>query len=188
MNWLEKVVMQLMIATNSSKTYSGRWADEMKNVLVARIDDRLIHGQVVTAWVKTFPITEILIIADDLAKNMLMQRIYKSVAPHGVEVNVMDGNNALSYLRQIGKKGEHIMILVKTPDVFEHLVENGIPFNKIVLGGMGLSAGRQVLIRNVSANESERESLKRLISKGIKIVYQMVPVEKEVEIEKYLSK
>lgn len=158
----------------------------MKNILVARIDDRLIHGQVVTSWIKSYPITEILIIADDLAKNMLMQRIYKSVAPTGIEVKIMTNSGALSYLQEDSKKEENLLVLVKTPEVFEYLTENGISLTKIVLGGMGLLPGREVLIRNVSANEAERESLRRLISSGIKIVYQMLPANTERDIEKLL--
>lgn len=158
----------------------------MKNILVARIDDRLIHGQVVTSWVKSFPITEILIIADDLAKNMLMQRIYKSVAPAGIEVKIVTNLGALSYLQEDAKRGENLLLLVKTPEVLEFLVTNGIPLTKIVLGGMGLLPGREVLIRNVSTNDAERESLRRLIGSGIKIVYQMLPANKERDIEKLL--
>ena len=159
----------------------------MKNILIARIDDRLIHGQVVTSWVKVYPITEILIIANDLAKNLLMQRIYQSVAPVGIDVKVLDNLTAVEYLNETSKKNENLLVLVKTPDVFEYLVERGIFLKKIVLGGMGLIPGREVLIKNVSANESEREGLKRLIENGIKVVYQMVPSDKEFEIEKLLE-
>ena len=56
----------------------------MKNVLITRIDDRLIHGQVVTAWIKVYPINKILIIDDELSKNKLMTRIYRAAAPAGV--------------------------------------------------------------------------------------------------------
>ena len=62
----------------------------MRNVLVSRIDDRLIHGQVVTAWIKVYPINKILIIDDELSKNQLMQRIYKAAAPAGVTVVLMN--------------------------------------------------------------------------------------------------
>ena len=160
----------------------------MRNILVARIDDRLIHGQVVTSWVKAFPITQILIIADDLAKNLLMQRIYQSVAPVGIQVTILDNASAADYLKEDSKKGENLLVLVKTPDVLEHLIDNGIPLSKIVLGGMGLQPGREVLVKNVSANEAERESLRRIMSKGIKIVYQLVPTNNEIEIEKYFGR
>ena len=56
----------------------------MKNIVLTRIDDRLIHGQVVTAWIKQYPINKILIIDDELSQNRLMERIYKAAAPMGV--------------------------------------------------------------------------------------------------------
>ncbi len=160
----------------------------MKKIIIARIDDRLIHGQVVTSWIKAYPVTKILIIAEDLAKNMLMQRIYQSVAPEGINVVIMDNLHAKNYLHEDEKRNENLMILVKTPDVFEYLVESGVPLTKIILGGMGSKPGRETLFRNVSANEAERESLRRLIDRDVKIVYQMVPVDKEVEVEKLLAK
>lgn len=160
----------------------------MKNVVVARIDDRLIHGQVVTSWIRTYTINMILIVAEDLSKNLLMQRIYKSVAPEGVDVKIMDNQSALDFLREENRKDENLMILVKTPEVFEFLITNGIEIPKIVLGGMGAKPGRETLIRNVSANEAEKETLSRLIDEGIKIVYQMVPVDKEIDIEKLIQR
>lgn len=117
-----------------------------------------------------------------------MQRIYKSVAPEGIDVNIMNNEHAMNYLHEDEKKNENLMILVKTPEIFEFLIENGIQLTKIILGGMGSKPGRETVIRNVSANESERESLRRLIDRGIKIVYQMVPVDKEIEVEKLLNK
>lgn len=160
----------------------------MKNIIVARIDDRLIHGQVVTSWIRAYPVTKILIVAEDIAKNMLMQRIYQSVAPEGIDVMIMDNLRAKTYLHEDEKKNENLMLLVKTPYVFEYLVENGIPLTKIILGGIGSKPGRETLIRNVSVNQAERESLRRLMDRDIKIVYQMVPVDKEVEVGKLLGK
>jgi PTS system mannose-specific IIB component len=158
----------------------------MRKILVARIDDRLIHGQVVTSWVKAYPITEILIIAEDLAQNMLMQRIYKSVAPAGIDVNILDNRDALNYLLSDCKVDQNLLILVKTPDVFEFLINNGVIITKIVLGGMGLKPGRETLIKNIAANDAERECLRRMLNKGIKIVYQMVPIAGEKDVEKAL--
>lgn len=158
----------------------------MRKILVARIDDRLIHGQVVTSWVKAYPITEILIIAEDLAQNMLMQRIYKSVAPAGIDVNILDNRDALNYLLSDCKVDQNLLILVKTPDVYEFLINNSVIITKIVLGGMGLKPGRETLIKNIAANDAERECLRRLLNKGIKIVYQMVPIAGEKDVEKVL--
>ncbi|WP_313578107.1 PTS sugar transporter subunit IIB [Lacrimispora sp.] len=159
----------------------------MKNILVTRIDDRLIHGQVVTAWIKRYPINRILIIDDELSKNKLMERIYKAAAPVGVEVIIMDQEDAKDFLKEDPLVKENVMILVKIPQILEALLRAGIKVPKIILGGMGAKAGRMTFNKNVSANEEERECFKRIIGSGVEICYQLVPGDKEVNIRKLLS-
>ena len=85
----------------------------MRNIVLTRIDDRLIHGQVVTAWIKQYPINRILIIDDELSQNRLMQRIYKAAAPMGIEVLIQACTQAIDFLKEEGEKGENLLILVK---------------------------------------------------------------------------
>ena len=72
----------------------------MRNIVLTRIDDRLIHGQVVTAWIKQYPINRILIIDDELSQNRLMQRIYKAAAPMGIEVLIQACAQAIDFLKE----------------------------------------------------------------------------------------
>lgn len=159
----------------------------MKHILVTRIDDRLIHGQVVTAWIKQYPINKILIIDNELSKNKLMGRIYKAAAPVGIEVVIMDQEMAEGFLKEDPGLKENLMILVKVPQALEKLIGNGISIDKIILGGMGAKPGRKTFNRNVSANEQETECFKRIIERGVEIYYQLVPNDKEVNIRKMLS-
>lgn len=98
----------------------------MKNILVTRIDDRLIHGQVVTAWIKQYPINKILIIDDELSRNKLMERIYKAAAPVGVEVMIMDQEHAKGFLKEapLGQGTYHGTC--KGPQVLERLLQSGV--------------------------------------------------------------
>lgn len=158
----------------------------MRNIILTRIDDRLIHGQVVTAWIRRYPINRILIIDDELAKNRLMERIYKAAAPMGVEVIIKSVKDGSDWLLEDQEKGEQILILVKVPNVVEKLLENQISIEKVILGGMGAGKGRKTFIKNVSASEEEIESFRNISSQGIDIVYQLVPDEKETSIKKLL--
>lgn len=158
----------------------------MKNVLVTRIDDRLIHGQVVTAWIKQYPINKILIIDDELSKNKLMGRIYKAAAPVGIEVVIMDQDAAGEFLKEGPLQKENIMILVKVPQVLEKLIQGGVAITRIILGGMGAKPGRKTFNKNVSANGDETECFKRMIERGAEIYYQLVPNDKELNIRKLL--
>ena len=158
----------------------------MKNILVTRIDDRLIHGQVVTAWIKQYPINKIVIIDDELSKNKLMERIYRAAAPVGVEVIIMNRADALAFLEDAPLPKEYVMILVKVPQILESLLVSGVELPKIILGGMGAKPGRRTFNKNVSANDEERSCFSRIIQRGTEIVYQLVPNDKEVNIRKLL--
>ncbi|MCD7870562.1 MAG: PTS sugar transporter subunit IIB [Enterocloster clostridioformis] len=110
----------------------------MKNIVLTRIDDRLIHGQVVTAWIKQYPINKILIIDDELSQNRLMERIYKAAAPMGVEVLIQSVSEAREFLKEEPVRGENFLILVKVPEIIESLLKEGIEIEKVILGGMGV--------------------------------------------------
>ena len=154
----------------------------MKNIVLTRIDDRLIHGQVVTAWIKQYPITKILIIDNELSTNRLMERIYKAAAPIGVEILIKSIIESVSLLKEKPVEGENFLILVKVPDVIERLLDSEIKIDKVILGGMGAKAGRKTFNRNVSASTEEVESFRRIINLGTEIIYQLVPNDKAVNI------
>lgn len=161
----------------------------MKNIILTRIDDRLIHGQVVTAWVKEYPINTILIVDDALSKNSLMQRIYKAAAPSNIELLLYDKGDSISYLQSeetVNQSKDNIMILTKGPEIIEELIENGVEITEVNLGGMGANEHRKKFNRNVSASEEEIETFRRLINNGISMYYQLVPNDKKVDVKSLL--
>lgn len=156
----------------------------MAQITLVRIDDRLIHGQVVTAWLKYYDSDMILITDDAVAKDMFMQRVLKSAAPKGVKVKAKSVEDTIAFLNDPANDAVRTMIIVKGPEAIEGLVNGGIAIEKIVLGGMGIKAGRKKLNRNISANEEEVKCMKRLEEKGAKIQYQLVPDDSPVLFSK----
>ena len=159
----------------------------MKNIVLSRIDDRLIHGQVVTSWVKQTGGNRIMIVDDALTKDIFMQKILKAAAPPDVVVDVLTIEAAAVMLKGEEESGEKIIILVKVPQTLEKLIEGGVTFKRIVLGGMGAKEGRKKFNRNVSASREEMDSMKRMIEGGTEIVFQLVPVESPVDVRKMLE-
>lgn len=156
----------------------------MRNIVLTRIDDRLIHGQVVTAWVKQTNANYILIVDDPLTKDMFMQKVLRSAAPAGITVKVLGAADAATFLLEDGSAGEKVMILVKVPNALETLVDSGVKLPVIVLGGMGSKTGRTKFNRNVSASPEEVDCLKRLEEKGCMVQFQLVPDEKPVPLSR----
>jgi len=159
----------------------------MKNIVLSRIDDRLIHGQVVTSWVKQTGGNRIMIVDDALTKDIFMQKILKAAAPPDVAVDVLTIEAAAVMLKGEEESGEKIIILVKVPQTLEKLIEGGVKLKRIVLGGMGAKEGRKKFNRNVSASREEMDSMKRMIEGGTEIVFQLVPVESPVDVRKMLE-
>ncbi|QRN83819.1 PTS sugar transporter subunit IIB [Chloroflexota bacterium] len=154
----------------------------MRNIVLARIDDRLIHGQIVTAWCRTTSVTTILIADNALVNDSFTQRLLKAAAPPDITVTILSVEEAGDFLKEEGEPNERIMLLTKTPDAMEKLANDGVHFQKIVLGGMGLKPGRNRFNKNVSASPDEVACMKRIVDRGIDMQYQLVPREIPINI------
>lgn len=156
----------------------------MENLVLTRIDDRLIHGQVMTAWLKVFPVTRIIIVDNKVAKDEFMISVLELAAPSGVKVEVFSEEKAIEMLK--GGLSVPTIMLVKAPLTLKVLVDAGIPITEINIGGMGMNTGRKTLFKNIAATDEERAILKNFISNGIDVKIQIIPAEKVINIENLL--
>jgi len=154
----------------------------MRKIALARIDDRLIHGQIVTAWCRTTSVTIILIADDALVNDSFTQRLLKAAAPSDISVKILSVDQASAFLKEAAEDDEKIMLLTKTPEVMEKMADEGVQFTTIVLGGMGMKPGRNRFNKNVSASPDEVACMKRIVDRGIDMQYQLVPREIPIKI------
>lgn len=160
----------------------------IRNIVFARIDERLIHGQVVTAWVGNANCNVICVIDDATARNTMISKLYSRLAPEGTTCGVYSTQAAIDLLlTEPADKEERIMLLAKVPQVFEALINGGVDLKEVNLGGMGLSRDRKPFHDNVSANREEVDSMKRMIEKGVVITYQVAPYSKAVNVRRIID-
>ena len=153
----------------------------MENLQLVRIDDRLIHGQVMTAWMKTLPAQEIIVVDDRVAKDEFMLFVLQNAAPKGVKVVALSEEDAVKRLQEGLKVPSYI--LAKSPVSLKRLVEAGIDIKAVNIGGMGMRQGRTVIYKNVSADEEERACIREFLEKGIDVAIQIIPSEKRFELK-----
>ena len=147
---------------------------------LVRIDDRLIHGQVIAVWVKYKKFTKIIIVDDGLAADPFMVDVLRLAAPAGLEVDAQSLNQAIKTLEEI-QMPQHTMILMKAPNTAKRLYDAGITFDALNIGGMGMGPGRKNVFKNTSISKDEYQVLKELLDKGVKITFLSVPGEKSKE-------
>ncbi|WP_213974057.1 PTS system mannose/fructose/N-acetylgalactosamine-transporter subunit IIB [Tepidanaerobacter acetatoxydans] len=158
----------------------------MAEVVLYRIDERLIHGQVMTAWLGTVGAENIAIIDDILSKDSFMQNIFKMAVPQEISVDILSVNDAINVLKKQSFK-KRTIVLMKTIKTATRLIDAGVKIDSINLGGIGAAAGRKPFYKNVFASPEEVEMLKKLVNKGINVYYQVVPEQSAVSIKKILE-
>lgn len=154
----------------------------MKNIVVARVDDRLIHGQVVTEWIPGYNANRVAIVDDIVAKDAFNIKLIKLLAPSGVKVDVYSVADGIAELTGEAKPSERIVVLTKTPITFDRLSEGGVELKDVVLGGMGLRGERKPFVKNVSCSPDEIDSIRNMVKRGIHVFYQLVPDQRAIEI------
>ncbi len=156
----------------------------MSNVVLARIDDRLIHGQVIAKWAKKLFFKNIFVVDDAVAKDAFACRLMLAIAPKDLKVRILSVADAVELLK--AEDDTATCVITKNPMTFETLIEKGIELKEVQLGGMGSNANRTSLVRNAAASAEERECMKRICAKGIRVYYQDIPETKPTELEKLL--
>lgn len=159
----------------------------MKNIVFTRIDDRLIHGQVMTAWIQYTQATEVVIVDDKVAKDEFIKMVMKSSMPAKIHLTILDTKSAISYLLGDPKDpSEKIFIIVKQPMVLLDLVNAKVDIKKIGIGGMGARADRTQFYKNISATDEERKAFKELSQKGVDVFVQVITDNKPIPLESIL--
>ncbi len=159
---------------------------DLTNLVLVRVDDRLIHGQVMTAWLKVVPAREVLVVDDETAKDEFLAEILKAAAPSDLKVHVLSTADAIMRLRDQGLPNR-TFLLVKSPLTLKEIYDAGVPLTAINVGGMGMRPGRKVVYKNVSASEEERQAFRDLIAQGVKVTLQIVPAERSFDLQGMLK-
>ena len=147
----------------------------MPNILLTRIDNRLVHGQVGVSWTATLGANLILVADDDVAKDSLQQRLMKMVADaQGVDIRFFSIEKTINVIEKASPR-QKIFIICKTPKEVRRLVDGGVPIETVNVGNMHYSEGKKQISKKVYVDDEDLEDLKYLESKGIEVFIQDVP-------------
>jgi PTS system mannose-specific IIB component len=150
------------------------------NIVLARIDDRLIHGQVATVWAKQTGCERIIVCDDDVAADSIRATLLKQVAPPGIKSSVVDIEKAIRVYKNPKYEAVKCLLLFTNPTSVLQMVEGGVDIKTINIGGMSFKAGKRQITGAVSVNDQDVESFKKLNEKGIELEIRKVDTDKKV--------
>ena len=159
-------------------------------IVLARIDNRLLHGIVATQWAGRSGAQRIMIIDDTVANNELNKASMKLARPTGMAISIITEETALNNFKA-GKYNDHtVFVLVKKPETLVKLTEIGVRVPELVVGGTVKPAEGEEAVKisqRAFAKPDDIEAYKKLKASGTKMYAQYVPADAEISMDEFLK-
>ena len=156
------------------------------SIVLYRIDDRLIHGQVVVGWGQPLDVGFIVLVDDEVAESEWEQELYRMGVPPEMDVyfhSVVDAETQLDQFREDPRQG---ILLTGDIETMRRLVESG-GISNVNLGGIHHRAGRTQRLRYIFLSSGEENALRELASRGVSVTAQDVPGARPVPLDDLLA-
>ncbi len=158
------------------------------SIEVLRIDDRLIHGQVVEGWISKLDIAAIWVANERIAGDFLQKTLMEMAVPSRIELFVGDIPEVLQKYNSENVKNKKIMILVDSPKDAFLLIDGGLQIESINVGGMHFSDGKIQILEFMSIDVQDLEYFRAISNKNIKIEGRPLPDFEKIDIMKKIMR
>jgi mannose/fructose/sorbose-specific phosphotransferase system IIB component len=155
-------------------------------IVLSRIDDRLIHGQVVEGWVNFLKATCIFVADDRVASNAFQRTIMELSVPQGLKVAIGRVEDICGQVCTAALK-DRIILLFSNPADVVRAIKAGLDCREINIGGMHYVPGKRKLMDVLAVDDEDLAALKELAANGIKVNVQTVPTTRPVPLEKVFT-
>ena len=152
------------------------------NITLARIDDRLIHGQVTTVWSKVANAERIIICNDDVYNDDVRRTLLRQAAPPGMKVNVVNIEKAVAVYHNPQYQDETVFYLFTNPQDVLTMVQQGVKIATLNIGGMAWRPGKKQLTKAVSLDAADINTFQQLDKLGVKLDLRVVASDPSVNI------
>ena len=156
--------------------------------VLARIDTRLLHGQVATTWTKTTKPNRIIVVSDSVAHDDLRKKMIEQAAPPGVRANVVPIDKMIKVQKDTRFGNTEAMLLFETPQDALRAIKGGVEVKELNLGSMAHSVGKVVANKAIAMDAKDIETIEELKDMGIKFDVRKVPSESAENIDDLLKK
>lgn len=145
------------------------------NILLTRIDNRLVHGQVGVTWTTAIG-ANLLVVVDDIAatEKVQQQLMTMTAESSGVGIRFFTVEKTINVISKAAPS-QKIFIVCKTPETVRKLIDGGVAIKEVNVGNMHFSEGKRQLTKKVFVNDKDVEDLKYIESKGVDVYIQDTP-------------
>ncbi|MEG0822909.1 MAG: PTS N-acetylgalactosamine transporter subunit IIB [Erysipelotrichaceae bacterium] len=144
------------------------------NIVLVRIDNRLIHGLVATIWCVVSNANLLLVANDDVATDQFRQGLMNMCAPSYAQTRFFTIEKTCDIIHKASPK-QSIAIICETPQDVLRLVEGGVPITKVNIGNMHMADGKRQVATSVAVDDSDVAAFAKLRDLGVQLEIKRVP-------------
>ena len=156
-------------------------------ISLVRVDDRLIHGQVVESWIPHLDAELVVVAADAVAEDQTQKDLMELAMPEGTSLSILTVDAAAAFLRGDEVAEKKTLVLAPGPQEVVRLLEGGAAFTRVNIGGLHYSAGRVQLGRAIFVSQEDKNALRRLGQRGMRIEGRALPSDEETDVMELLG-
>ena len=159
-------------------------------LVLIRIDDRLIHGQVVVGWGIHLSPDRIILSSDEIASSSWEKEIYmgaEATALYPLSISVLTFDETILSLKEPEKQQEKIILLVETPKEILTLIEKGLKIKKVNIGGMHYKQGKRRIAPYIFVDDDDITCFKKMGELQIELEGKDVPTAPKIDILKAIK-
>ena len=154
------------------------------SIKFVRIDDRLLHGQVVTTWLKRHE--QAIIVSKEVEEDKTRQMILKLAAPSGLRVVFFSPEKLIQVLKKSPVTRSTMLLFTNPREVYE-CIEGGVEIPFLNVGNMSKTESNEKITAGVAVTEEDRAYFKKIIDAGVDVEIQMVPTDKISKMQDYIG-
>ncbi|WP_066016780.1 MULTISPECIES: PTS N-acetylgalactosamine transporter subunit IIB [Endozoicomonas] len=151
------------------------------NIVLVRIDNRMLHGQIAITWSHHAGGNLILVANDSASEDPVRQNLMDMAAPPGMATRYFSIQKTIDVIHK-ASAAQKIVMVVETPQDVLRLAKGGVPFTKVNVGNMHFSEGKNQIHKTVSVDQSDIDAFRELTEMGIECTIQRLPEEEPIEI------
>ena len=145
------------------------------NILLTRIDNRLVHGQVGVTWTTSLGANLLVVVDDAVAKEPLQQQLMGVTAESsGAGIRFFTVEHTINIIHKAAPS-QKIFIICRTPAEVRKLIDGGVPIKDLNVGNMHFTQGKKQYTKKVYLDDIDLENLRYIQSKGVNVYIQDTP-------------
>lgn len=153
----------------------------------ARVDERLIHGQVAMVWTNTIGATRIIVVNNEAVNDESIIAALKISKPAGVKLSILSKEKAIDKFKDGIYDEDKVFLITKNIQDMNDIIEGGIDIESVNIGNVAKKEDAIQIKKSVHLTKNDISLIKNMIENGIKVTAQMIPNESDQSIEMYLK-